>query len=82
MSPNYLYVNPGPDPVFLMVKVKSIHMKLLEREFPGGPVVRTWRFYCGDPGSIPGWGTKMPQAAWCSLKKKRKKLLENKINIV
>ena len=24
-------------------------------EFPGGPVVRTWRFHCRGPGLIPGW---------------------------
>ena len=28
-------------------------------EFPGGPVVRSRAL-----GSIPGWGTKIPQAAW------------------
>ena len=39
-------------------------------EFPGGPVVRTWRFYCWGPGSIPGWGTKILQAMQCSQKKK------------
>ena len=32
-------------------------------EFPGAPVVRTWRFHCCGPGSIPGWGTNIPQAA-------------------
>ena len=32
-------------------------------EFPGDPVVRTWRFHCRGPGSIPGGGTKIPQAA-------------------
>ena len=33
------------------------------REFPGGPVVRTQCFhYCG-PGSVPGWGTGIPQAS-------------------
>ena len=31
------------------------------REFPGGPVVRTWCFHCQGLGSIPGWGTKIPQ---------------------
>ena len=31
-------------------------------EFPGGPVVRTQCFHCGDPGSIPGQGTKIPHA--------------------
>ena len=32
------------------------------REFPGGPVVRTQRFYCQSPDSIPGQGTNIPQA--------------------
>ena len=32
-------------------------------EFPGCPVVRTWRFHCHGPGSIPDLGTKIPQAA-------------------
>ena len=41
------------------------------REFPGGPVVRTQPFHCRDPGSIPGWGTKILQAT-CQRKKKRK----------
>ena len=31
------------------------------REFPGSPVVRSWCFHCRGPGSIPGWGTKIPQ---------------------
>ena len=33
------------------------------REFPGSPVVRTRCFHCRGLGSIPGWGTKIPQAA-------------------
>ena len=36
------------------------------REFPGGEVVRMWAFIVVDPGSIPGWGTNSPQAAWLS----------------
>ena len=32
------------------------------REFLGGPVVRTRHFHCQGPGSIPGQGTKIPQA--------------------
>ena len=31
-------------------------------EYPVGPVVRTHRFHCHGLGSIPGWGTKIPQA--------------------
>ena len=27
----------------------------------------------GVTGSIHGWGTKIPQAAWCGQKKKKKK---------
>ena len=38
------------------------------REFPGGPVVSRQAFTAVGPGSIPGWGTKIPKA-----KKKKKK---------
>ena len=34
-------------------------------------MVRTWRFYCRGLGSIPGGGTKTPQASRCSQKKKK-----------
>ena len=34
------------------------------QEFPGGPVVRAARSSCWGLGSIPCWGTKIPQAAW------------------
>ena len=40
------------------------HIIHARREFPGGPVVRTRRFHCHGLGSIPGWGTKIPQAGW------------------
>ena len=33
-------------------------------------MVRTQCFHCRGPGSIPGWGTKIPQAAKCGKKKK------------
>ena len=39
-----------------------------QREFLGGPVLRTWRSHCCGLGSIPGQGTKIPQA--CSQKKR------------
>ena len=32
------------------------------RDLPGGPVVKTPTCRVGDTGSIPGWGTKTPQA--------------------
>ena len=38
---------------------KRILLITLHKEFPGGPVVRTWHFDCS--GSIPGWGTKILQ---------------------
>ena len=43
------------------------------QELPGGPVVRTWHFYCQGHGLIPGRGTKILQASWHSQKKKKKK---------
>ena len=36
-------------------------------------LVRTQWFHRQDPGSVSGWGTKIPQATQCSKKKKRKK---------
>ena len=59
---------------------KLIKNELHYREFPGSPVVRTLRCHCHGLGSIPGWGTKIPQATWHSAhahppqKKKKKKL--------
>ena len=39
-------------------------------EFPGGPVIRTWHVHCRCLGSIPGRGTKIPQATQGVQKKK------------
>ena len=46
------------------------------KEFPGSPVVRTQRFHCWGPGSIPAPGAKIPQAAQ---PKKRKTVLINSL---
>ncbi|KAM9055952.1 SREBP regulating gene protein isoform 4-T4 [Megaptera novaeangliae] len=43
--------------------------KIQRCEFPGGLVVRTLRFQCRGPGSIPVWGTEIPQAVRCGQKK-------------
>ena len=42
-----------------------------DREFPGGPVVRTQHFHGRRPGSIPGRRTKIPQTVWHGKKKKK-----------
>ena len=41
-------------------------------KFPGGPMVRTGAFTAQGLGSIPGEGTKIPQATQHSQKKKKK----------
>ena len=38
------------------------HRKLVEGDFPGGPVVKTPSFQYRRCGSIPGQGTKIPHA--------------------
>ena len=43
------------------------------RDFPGSSVGKTPLFQCRGMGSVPGWGTKIPQATWYSQKKKKKK---------
>ena len=54
--------------MFIIHSFKNIHCG----EFPGDPMVRTWRFHCWDPGSVPGWRTKILHVVWCSQKKKKK----------
>ena len=36
--------------------------KYIQRDFPGGPVVKNLPCNAEDLGSIPGWGTKIPRA--------------------
>ena len=41
-------------------------------DFPEGPVVRTPSFHCRGLGSVPSWGTKIPQVMQCGqIKNKR-----------
>ena len=54
---------------------KEIHSKSISWKFLGGPGVKILCFHCWGPGSIPGWGTKIPQAMWCGQKKKKKILV-------
>ena len=55
--------------------------KKKDRKFHSGPVVRTLLFHYHSPGSIPGWGTKIPQAPRCSqTEKKKKERKKEKIN--
>ena len=35
----------------------------VRRDFPGAPVVENLPCSAGDMGSIPGWGTKIPQVS-------------------
>ena len=44
-----------------------------QREFPGGLVVRSLGFHRHGPGSIPGWGTEIPQATQHGQKKKKRR---------
>ena len=44
----------------------------MAREFPGGPVVKIWSYHYKGLGSVPGWGTKISQAAQQGRKKKKK----------
>ena len=52
---NYIYIH--------IYKYKNKN-KINFREFPGGPMVRALCFHCQGLGSIPVWGTKIPQAVW------------------
>ena len=47
---------------------------ILNWEFLGSPVVKTWCLHCWGPGSVPGQGTKIPQV--CPLQKKLHLIVE------
>ena len=47
---------------WLGLKTGILKPEFFPWEFPGSPVVRILGFHCGAPGSIPGWGTQIPQA--------------------
>ena len=38
-------------------------LKVVYRDFPGGPVVKNLPSKAGNVGSILGWGTKIPHAS-------------------
>ena len=64
LSPLVLLSRQGCAPQScLMVKMETV-------DFLGGPVVWTPRFHCWRVASVPPQGTKIPQAAWRSQKKK------------
>ena len=50
------------------------HERNVYKEFPGDLVVRTWHFHCPVLGSVPDWGTEIPQAIpQCQKGKKNKR---------
>ena len=46
----------------ILSPIKSM-IKIENRGFPGGPVVKNLPYNAGDDGSMPGQGTKIPHAA-------------------
>ena len=51
-------------------------------KFPGEPVVRTPPSHCpGPPGLMPGRGTKIPQAAECSQKKREGEMEKSQLDV-
>ena len=58
--------------------LKSIIFMIYSLAFQG---LRLHASKAGGTGSIPGRGTKIPHAAWCGQKKKRKKSIILKINL-
>ena len=46
-------------------------LKVMTGEFPGGQLLGLWAFTAKGPASIPGQGTRIPQAARHGQKKKK-----------
>ena len=58
-------------------------IKIIENsDFPGSAEVKTLCFHCRGAGLIPGQGTKVSHAAWCSQEKKKNFFsIENKYKL-
>ena len=61
-----------PEELVRLSGISGGYQDLSLGEFPGRPAVKTRAFTAVDPGSIPGQGTKIPQAMWCSQKQTNK----------
>ena len=55
-------------------------LKKRNRDFPGGPVVKTSPSNAGVVGSIPGWGAKIPHASRPKNQNIKQKQYCNKFN--
>ena len=72
------YIDQSPACLDLKKK-NQLLFKISMQGSPCGPVVQTRCFPCWDLGSIPGWGTKIPQAAWQGQKQNKK---QHKVDFV
>ena len=61
-----------------MIFENMLCKKVVQRDFPGGPVVKILSFHPGVISSIPGWGTKVQHATWRS-QKEEKTIMEYKL---
>ena len=59
---------------------RTFYIKKPERDFPGGPVVKTLPSNAGGAGSIPGQGAKLPHALWPKHQNIKQKQYCNKFN--
>ena len=55
----------------LLAFISLVH-KRDQQEFAGGPVVRTLCSHSEGPGSVSGWGTKIPQVMQHSQEKRER----------
>ena len=55
-----------------MVKPIDQEMTATEKEFPGGPLVRTLHYQCWGLSELPGGGAKILQALWQDQKQANK----------
>ena len=66
----------GPQPAVAGRPLPSVHVTAVsvqknqesQRDFPAGPGVRLRASNTESADLIPGWGTKIPHAAWCGQK--------------
>ena len=48
-----IYLDPGPQDILTQLKNDKVHQDMKNRDFPGGPAVKTWPSNARSVGLIP-----------------------------
>ena len=75
-----IYLDPGPQDVLTQLKNDKVRQDMKNRDFPGGPVVKTWSSKARGVGSIPDCRANIPHDSRPKNRNIKQKRYCNKFN--